>query len=32
MASARLSNLLWLTYGAYLTPLWFGGKAFLKLG
>ena len=32
VASALLSNLLWLTYGAYLTPLWFGAKAFLKLG
>ncbi|MGY3087501.1 hypothetical protein ACVWYF_000527 [Hymenobacter sp. UYAg731] len=32
VGSALLSNLLWLTYGAYLTPRWFGGKAFLKLG
>ncbi len=32
VGSALLSNLLWLGYGAYLTPWLFGGKAFLKLG
>ena len=32
LASALLSNLLWLSYGAYLNTLWFGDKAFLKLG
>lgn len=31
VASALLSNLVWLSYGAILVPRWLGGQAFLTL-